>query len=222
MHKDVSPVNSNVCGSVAHFERTIKFTHVCDKCSLISVVKCTYSFKIVMVFSTNSWIFLQIHGFFNKFMDFSQFCLVNLHVFGAFFVATSVAFALPFASGVQAAGFLEALLAALDDEAVVGPFVPMAFRVLAPVKALGGTGEGPGGPGGPGFQGSGKSMGNLWEIFWNSMGNGWEIEIWEMYGKGIWVNFITSSLSERSLEIIVSKWEIIPFYGRTIQVSELL
>ncbi|CAL1168734.1 unnamed protein product [Cladocopium goreaui] len=34
----------------------------------------------------------------------------------------------------QAAGFLEALLAALDDEAVVGPFVPMAFRVLAPVK----------------------------------------------------------------------------------------
>lgn len=34
----------------------------------------------------------------------------------------------------QAASFLEALLKALDDDAVVGPFVPMAFRVLAPVK----------------------------------------------------------------------------------------
>lgn len=34
----------------------------------------------------------------------------------------------------QAAAFLEALLSALDQEAPVGPFVPMAFRVLAPVK----------------------------------------------------------------------------------------
>jgi hypothetical protein len=42
-----------------------------------------------------------------------------------------------FFSLAKAAGFLEALLAALDDEAVVGPFVPMAFRVLAPVKAQG-------------------------------------------------------------------------------------
>ncbi|CAK9005243.1 Septin-type G domain-containing protein [Durusdinium trenchii] len=34
-----------------------------------------------------------------------------------------------------AAAFLEALLNALDQEAPVGPFVPLAFRVLAPVKA---------------------------------------------------------------------------------------
>ncbi|CAK9024734.1 unnamed protein product [Durusdinium trenchii] len=34
----------------------------------------------------------------------------------------------------QAAAFLEALLNALDQEAPVGPFVPLAFRVLAPVK----------------------------------------------------------------------------------------
>ena len=32
LHKDVCPVNSNVCGSFANFERIIKFTHVCDKC----------------------------------------------------------------------------------------------------------------------------------------------------------------------------------------------
>ena len=44
---------------------------------------------------------------------------------------------------VEAASFLEALLKALDDDAVVGPFVPMAFRVLAPVKVrrLEGWGE---------------------------------------------------------------------------------
>ena len=35
----------------------------------------------------------------------------------------------------EAAAFLEALLNALDQEAPVGPFVPLAFRVLAPVKA---------------------------------------------------------------------------------------
>ena len=39
-------------------------------------------------------------------------------------------------SAWQAASFLEALLLALDEEAPVGPYVPAAFRVLAPVKAL--------------------------------------------------------------------------------------
>ena len=38
----------------------------------------------------------------------------------------------------------------------------------------------------------------------------------------IWVNEITSSLFERSLEIIVRMREIIPLNGPTIQVSELL
>ena len=38
----------------------------------------------------------------------------------------------------------------------------------------------------------------------------------------IWVNEITSSRHERSLEIIVRIRGIIPFYGRKIQVSELL
>ena len=35
----------------------------------------------------------------------------------------------------EAGSFLEALLLALDEEAPVGPYVPEAFRVLAPVKA---------------------------------------------------------------------------------------
>jgi len=34
----------------------------------------------------------------------------------------------------QATGFVEALLTALDEEAPVGPYVPTAFRVLAPVQ----------------------------------------------------------------------------------------
>ena len=34
----------------------------------------------------------------------------------------------------QATAFMEALLNALDSETPVGPFVPTAFRVLAPVK----------------------------------------------------------------------------------------
>ena len=38
----------------------------------------------------------------------------------------------------------------------------------------------------------------------------------------IWVNFITTSLFDRTLEIIVRIREIIPFYGPTIQVSEIL
>ena len=38
----------------------------------------------------------------------------------------------------------------------------------------------------------------------------------------IWVNFITTSLFSRALEIIVYFREIIPFYGRKIQVSEIL
>ena len=42
----------------------------------------------------------------------------------------------------------------------------------------------------------------------------------DLYGF-IWVNEITSSRRERNLEIIVRIWEIIPFYGRKIQVSEL-
>ena len=37
----------------------------------------------------------------------------------------------------------------------------------------------------------------------------------------IWVNFITTSLVSRALEIIVRLWEIIPFW-RKIQVSEIL
>ena len=43
-----------------------------------------------------------------------------------------------------------------------------------------------------------------------------------LVGDMIWVNFITSSRRERTLEIIVRLREIIPIYGRTIQVSELL
>jgi len=36
----------------------------------------------------------------------------------------------------------------------------------------------------------------------------------------IWVKFITTSLFSRTLEIMVFIWEIIPFYGLKIQVSE--
>ena len=34
----------------------------------------------------------------------------------------------------EATRFVEALLNALDEEAPVGPYVPTAFRVLAPVQ----------------------------------------------------------------------------------------
>ena len=42
---------------------------------------------------------------------------------------------------------------------------------------------------------------------------------WDLY---IWVNFITTSLISRTLGIMVFIWGIIPFYGRKIQVCELL
>ena len=44
---------------------------------------------------------------------------------------------------------------------------------------------------------------------------------WEFQDDQIWVNFITTSTSDRTLEIMVSILEIIPFDGRTIQVSEI-
>ena len=75
---------------------------------------------IFMDFSTNSLMFQDFSG---KSACFSRFVRGQRPAL--------------FFSLAKAAGFLEALLAALDDEAVVGPFVPMAFRVLAPVKARG-------------------------------------------------------------------------------------
>ena len=57
-------------------------------------------------------------------------------------------------------------------------------------------------------------MDNLWLIIGITMGQ--YIYIY------IWVNLITTSLFSRTLEIMVYTWEIIPFYGRKIQVSEIL
>ena len=65
----------------------------------------------------------------------------------------------------------------------------------------------------------GESMVNIWWIYGESMVNNGESmdNIWY-----IWVNLITTSLFSRALEIMVYLGGIIPFYGRTIQVSEIL
>ena len=60
-------------------------------------------------------------------------------------------------------------------------------------------------------------MKTRWDFY---MENTWNI--WKIHGKYIWVNFITTSLFSRALEIMVYVRGIIPFYGRTIQISELL
>ena len=67
---------------------------------------------------------------FNSQALFQSFCQEQLQ-----HVATPAAKFSSFLPSQQASNFLEALLKSLDQEAPVGPFVPMAFRVLAPVKA---------------------------------------------------------------------------------------
>ena len=49
-----------------------------------------------------------------------------------------------------------------------------------------------------------------------------QLIIHEVFGSSTRVNFITTSLFSRTLEIIVRIRGIIPFYGPTIQVSELI